>query len=184
MFLAAVLVWLLVYRGEENPPPLPTAKTRVVGNRRAGRAENADRMLAALESLGLLNQALAEGSRSAGSYTNLLGGILSRDTHLAALALKARADKGDLRARRDFAFVQIFRRDSRRDRAPVPHPIPSSQMPQARKELLDFGRTASKKFCVACHKYPEPEIYSRGLWAFEVLPNMAERLDNALVLHC
>ena len=176
LLLFAALVRLIVYLSEDNPVPLPTVVTSKPINRRAGRADNADRMLAAVESLGLLNQALSEGNRTPGTYTNQLGGIIKRDVHLAALALKSRADKGDLKARRDFTLVRIFRRDSHHDFATVATTIPAGQVSQARVALLEFGRTASKKFCVACHKYPEPKIYPRGIWAFEVLPAMAEHL--------
>ena len=47
-FTPTALVRLIVYLSEDNPVPLPTVVTSKPINRRAGRADNADRMLAAV----------------------------------------------------------------------------------------------------------------------------------------
>lgn len=39
---------------------------------------------------------------------------------------------------------------------------------------LDKGKEASKQYCAACHKYPEPDMLTKSLWKDDVLPKMAQ----------
>ncbi|OOQ56972.1 FG-GAP repeat domain-containing protein [Mucilaginibacter pedocola] len=42
--------------------------------------------------------------------------------------------------------------------------------------VAETGETLSKKYCVSCHKYPEPALLDRETWAKHVLPAMAPHL--------